>query len=508
MSAVLAADYDLIIRQGRLIDGLGTPATQGDVAIKDGRIAALGRVTGTAPKEIDARGLTVAPGFIDVHTHAENIDDFPQADNFLRMGVTTLVLGNCGGSSIQVGKFFDKLNDILISANVATLVGHGTIRNQVMGGSFMRPPTDKELADMKNLTGKAMREGAIGLSTGLIYLPGTFAATEEIIELAKVAQAHGGIYVSHMRNEAEEIFDALHELIRIAREARIPAHVSHIKLSGPSNWGQPDKVLALLQSARADGLRITQDMYAYPASSTGISQLIPAQAREGNRFKQRLADPAEKAKIIRQMKESLARRGSGDYVYAMIANYGHNPALNGLNVAQAARQTRGSDQLDAQIEMVLEIQSHGGAHGVFHSMSEDDLRVFMQHTNTMIAADSSVREFNNGVPHPRGYGNNARVLARYVRDMKHLSLEEAIRRMTSLPAQTFRLKDRGVLKEGAWADVVVFDPDKVQDHATFTEPHQYATGFRAVLVNGELTIDRDRHTESRAGQTLPHGVGK
>jgi N-acyl-D-amino-acid deacylase len=329
------------------------------------------------------------------------------------------------------------------------------------------------------------------LSTGLIYLPGTFAKTEEIVELAKVAAAYDGVYASHMRDEGDEIFQALDELFRIAREARIRAEVSHIKLSGKPNWGRADKVLAAIESARAEGLDVTQDMYVYTASSTGISQLIPSEAREGGKFKERLADPQEKASIVAAIKERLAKKDRDNFDYAMIADYAGDPSLNGLNIVEAARKARGGDSLDDQVELILEIQANGGASGVFHGMSEDDLQLYLHHPNTMIGADSSVREFEKGVPHPRGYGNTARVLARYVRDLKLLRLEEAIRKMTSLPATTFRLRDRGQIREGAWADLVVFDPDAVQDQATFQEPHRYATGFRWVLVNGKIVVEND-----------------
>lgn len=504
---IARSDCDLIIRHGRVMDGTGNPAFFADVAVKQGRVAAIGRLTNTALLEIDAQGLVVAPGFIDVHTHAENIDELPLAENFVRMGVTTLVLGNCGSSALDVGAFFRRLEATNVSVNVATLIGHGTVRGKAMGGSFHRPPTDDELSRMKSLVGQAMNDGAVGLSTGLIYLPGTFARTEEIIELAKIAAAYDGIYASHMRNEGKEIFDALNELFRIAREAKIRAEVSHIKLSGNANWGQANQVLATIEKARADGLDITQDQYVYTASSTGIGQLIPGGSREGGKFGERLADPREKAGIVAEMKRNLKSSGRKDYTYAVIASYQRDPSLNGLNLVEAARKTHGSASLDAQIELILEIQQHGGASGIFHGISEPDLQTFLQHPNTMIAADSSVREFGEGVPHPRGYGNNARVLARYVRELKLMRLEDAIRRMTSLPATTFHLKDRGQLREGAWADIVVFDPATVQDNATFNGPHHYATGFKFVFVNGIAVAKNDETAGARPGKILRHEPG-
>ena len=500
----LSQDFDLLLRGGRVADGTGNPALFADVAIRAGRIVAVGRVTGPAKRVVDVRGLIVAPGFIDVHTHAEGIEDQPLAENFLRMGVTTLVLGNCGGSRLKLGEYFKELEATNISPNVCSLIGHNTVRRQAMGGSFLRPPTDAELAQMKAHVERAMQDGAVGLSTGLIYLPGTFAKTEEIIELAKVAGAHGGIYASHMRSEGEGIYKALDELIRIAREGGTRGHISHVKLSGKNVWGQTAKVFAAIEAARASGLDLTQDQYVYPASSTGLSQLIPDEAREGgaDKFRERLADPAQKAAIFQRMKNGLRKQGRDDYAYAVIANYAKDKSLNGLNVVEAARKVRGADSLDDQIELLLDIERHGGASAVFRGMSEDDLREFAKHPNTMFASDSGVRKFGEGVPHPRGYGNNARVLGEYVRELKLLRLEDAVRRMTSLPAATFQLRDRGLVRAGAWADLAVFDPARVTDPATFKEPHHYATGFKLVLVNGVIVVEDDKHLGTRPGQII------
>jgi N-acyl-D-amino-acid deacylase len=503
-AAILAADFDTIIRNGRVIDGTGNPAFFADVAIKDGRISVIGKVEGSAARQLDAAGKLVTPGFIDVHTHAEDVDEMPQAENFVRMGVTSLVLGNCGSSVANVADFFRRLEATNVSVNIATLVGHGTVRGRAMGGSFDRPPTDEELEKMREHVDRAMKDGAVGLSTGLIYLPGTFARTDEIIELAKVAAKYDGIYASHMRNEGVDILDALNELFRIAREARIRAEVSHIKLSGKSAWGQTASVLSAIERAREEGLDITQDQYAYTASSTGMAQLIPEKYREGGKFRERLQDPSQKSAMAADMKRTLKRGGRKDYAYAVIADYKHDRSYNGLNIAQAAEKNYGSSSLADQIEMVLDIQKNGGASGVFHSMNEADLRVFLAHPNTMFASDSGVRRHGQGVPHPRGYGNNARVLGRYVREEKLLRAEDAIRRMTSLPATTFRLGDRGILRPGYAADIVVFDPETVGDKAQFEDPHHYAVGFNYVLVNGVVVVEQDRHTGKRPGQMLRH----
>jgi N-acyl-D-amino-acid deacylase len=420
--------------------------------------------------------------------------------------VTTLILGNCGGSKVDLPPFFHALEGGGISANVATLIGHGSVRSRVIGRSEDRAPTADELEEMRLLVDRAMQEGAIGLSTGLIYLPGTFAQTDEIIELAKAAAAHDGIYVSHMRNEGRLIFAALEELIRVAREANIRAQVSHIKLSGNSAWGQTEQVLGMIEAARAEGLDITQDQYMYTASSTGISQLVPRDAREGGRdqFRERMADPETKRAISLQMIQGLQATGRSDYSYAAIASYRRDPSLNGLRLPEAAKRRFGSDDLAAQIELILEIESNGGASGVFHGMDEGDLQGFLRHPHTMVASDSAIRPFGEGVPHPRGYGNSARLLARYVRELQVLRLEDAVRRMTSLPAAAFRIRGRGLLAEGHWADLVIFDPASVQDHADFDDPHRYATGFRYVLVNGEITVENDEHTGARGGKVLRH----
>lgn len=500
----VAADLDLVLRGGRVADGTGKPSFVGDVAIHDGRIVAVGRVSETGKSELDVRGMVVAPGFIDVHTHAEDVLELPLAENFVRMGVTTLVLGNCGSSKPDLGKFFADLARTNVSVNVASLIGHGTVRRQVMGGAFMRPPTDAELEKMKGIIQQAMKDGALGMSTGLIYLPSAFAKTEELIELSKVVGAHGGIYASHIRNESDKNIAALEEAVSIGRQAKVPVQISHIKLSGRAHWNRAGDVLAFLDKARKDGLRITHDQYLYTASSTGLAQLVPDEPRAAGAeaFKKQLQDPLKKAAIVTEMKSRLKLHGNADFSYAVIALWAGDPTLSGLNVAEAAKRRRGAATLDDQIELILEITASGGASAVFHGMSEEDLRVFLKHPQTMIASDSGVRKFGEGVPHPRGYGNNARLLGRYVGDLKLLTLEEAVRRMTALPAQTFQIKDRGQIQKGFAADIVVFDPEKVRDNATFEKPHAYATGFRHVFVNGVAVVRGDQHTLARSGKVL------
>ena len=496
-----AQEYDVVIRHGRVVDGTGNPAFHADVAVKDGRIVRLGRVEGRGTKEIDATGLVVAPGFVDVHTHADEIPDQPQPENFIRMGVTSIVVGNCGGSELDVGKFYRDAEKNGVSVNVSTLIGHNTVRAAAMGGSFDRVPSVEEMAKMKGMVDRAMQDGAVGLSTGLIYLPGVFAKTDEIVELAKVVTPYGGIYASHMRYENARIKDALDEVFRVAREARLRAEVSHIKLSGENAWGRADEILAYIEAARVAGLDITQDQYAYTASSTRMRQLIPDDAFDGGRerFLAMLADPVQKADLIARMKQNIMTRGRQDYAYAVVASFRHDTSINGMNILEAAQKLKGSDSLDAQIEVILDLEKNGGAQGVFHGMNEADLQKFLRHPNTMVASDSGLREFGKDVPHPRGYGNNARVLGRYVRELKVLTLEDAVRKMTSLPARTFRFDRRGELREGFWADITVFDPEKIGDPATYRDPHHYAVGLPWVLVNGVPVIANGERAAAKPG---------
>jgi N-acyl-D-amino-acid deacylase len=505
------APADLVIRGGWVIDGAGNPPYRADVALRGGRIVEIGRVAQPGREEWEAAGLTIAPGFVDVHTHSENLPDQPIAENFLRMGVTTLVTGNCGNSEVDLAGFFQRVEAARPAVNIASLIGHNSVRARAMQRNFDRAPTDAELERMGELVEQGMKDGAVGFSTGLIYQPGTFARTEEIIALARIAGAHDGVYATHMRHEDERILTALGEALRICREARVRGQISHLKLAGKQSWGRTALVLGALEEARAEGLEITQDQYAYTRSSTGLSTLLPDSALEGGkeRLRERLADPERRAAVVAEMRRSLTRKQQPDYAYVQLAAVPPDPSLNGKTLPEAARLRTGEGSLEAQIETILALVSHpnpGRVTAVFDGMSEDDVRAFMRHPHTMVASDAGPNaEKGEGVPHPRGFGNNARVLGAYVREARVLRLEDAVRRMTSLPAQTFRLRDRGLLRPGAWADLVVFDPATVRDRATFGDPRHFAEGFRDVLVNGVAVIRNGRLTEARPGKALRHG---
>jgi N-acyl-D-amino-acid deacylase len=502
--AQTAEKYDLVITNARIIDGTGNPWFRGSVAIKDGRIVRVGWFDPSgAATTIDAKDQIVAPGFIDVHAHSENIYDHPQAENFIRMGVTTLITGNCGGSVADVGEFLGRVNEKPLAINHSTLIGHNTVRSEVMGLDN-RAPTPDEQKKMNELVEKAMRDGAVGLSTGLIYLPGTFAETGEVVELAKAASKHGGTYASHIRKEGIGVFDAIKEAINIGEQAKMPVEISHFKISAKSLWGQTDKTLQLVRDARSRGLTVTVDQYAYPASSTSLDARMPSWAIAGGREegRKRLADPETRQRVIAEMKRSRDEAGFPDYSDSFVASYRADPSFNGKNIMQITKQVRGKDDIDSQIEQIFEMYDKGGAQMVYQVMNEDDVRSIMAEPFTMIASDSGVREFGSGVPHPRGYGNNARVLGRYVRELKVITLEDAIRKMTSLPANTFGMRDRGQIREGFAADIVIFDEKTVGDKATFEQPHQYAVGFSNVIVNGKSVFDGTKMTGTMSGRSI------
>ena len=514
--------YDLVIRHGTVIDGSGQPAFNADVGIQDGRIAAVGKIDARAGREeIDARGLAVAPGFIDVHTHAdEDVHRQPTAENFVRDGVTTIINGNCGGSVADVGRYLARIERDGAAVNVATLYGHNTVLRAVKGDNADRL-TRAQLDQAKNLVDKAMRDGAVGMSTGLIYNPGQFSPIEEIIELQRVAARHGGIYATHMRSESGAILSAIDEALAIGKRANCRVQISHFKLTAdaskkiaqevqvgdtlrPAAKLGTDVTLARVEAARAAGQEVWLDQYPYTASSTTINTLIPdPYVKDGiDAARRRLnSDPAERDRLMRMMAEQAQRRGLKSYAYAVIASCPKTPTYNGRNILDIARANKlreaGGGELlksngaaapevtlEDQFRTIIDIFAGGGAQCIFHSMDEADVENIMKSPIVGVASDSGIRQFGVGVPHPRGYGTNARVLGRYARERKLFSIEEAVRKMTSLPAHAFRLEGRGLIKVGHHADLVLFDPRSVIDTATFEQPHQYPSGIPTVIVNG------------------------
>ena len=499
-----APPYDLLITNARIVDGSGNPWFRSDVAIKDGRIVRIGRLgPETAGRTIDARGQIVAPGFIDVHTHVESIYNRPGAENFIRMGVTTLVTGNCGSSATDVAQFLGRINQQPLAVNLATLIAHGSVRRQAMGLGD-RAPTPEELKQMEGLVEQGMKDGAVGLSTGLIYVPGTYAKTDEIVSLARVAAKHGGLYATHMRNEGDKVADAIRESILIGEQAGLPVDISHFKISNKRFWGQTPMTIGLVREARARGLAVTVDQYAYTASSTSLDSRLPSWLRAGGleEAKKRLADKATRERVIKETKETLKRSGFKDYSFAVVASYGPDKSFNGKSIAEITKQVKDKKDVTSQIEQILEMYEAGGASMVYHSMGEDDVKRIMQEPFTMIASDAGVRQVDDSVPHPRGYGNNARVLGRYVRELKLISLEDAIRKMSSLPAQTFGFRDRGLIREGFAADIVIFDENTIIDQATFDKPHQFPLGISYVIVNGAPVFENNEVTAARPGKAL------
>jgi N-acyl-D-amino-acid deacylase len=513
---LIAADYDLIIRNARIVDGTGSPAFPGDVAITGGKIAAVGKLANAkAARTIDARQHVLAPGFIDVHTHVDTkmgygalgpIEKIPGAENFIRDGVTTLVTGNCGHSETDLADFFARLEKARPAANVASLIGHNDVRRSVMGEAN-RQATAEEIARMKEVVSKAMKDGAVGFSTGLIYVPGTYANTEEVIALAKEAARFGGLYASHMRDEGEHITEAIEEAVRVGREARMPVELSHFKIDNKRLWGASAKTIALVERYRKEGIDVTVDQYPYDRSSTNLAHLVPSWAlADGQQaIRERLAAPATRARIAAEMRHELESLGQKDYSYAMVGFCRTEPALNGKTISAINVSRSGKPGVTGEIETILDMLARDSSTNmIYHKMGQEDVDRIMKYQYTAIASDGWVIEQNVGAPHPRSYGTNARVLAEFVRNRRVLALEDAIRKMTQAPAGKFGFRDRGRIHEGYAADLVLFDPDKIQDQATFVKPHQYSTGFDLVIVNGEIEVEQDKITGVRAGRVLRH----
>ena len=503
-----AQKADILIENGKLIDGTGNSWMVGDLAIKDGKIVAKGHLTNwTANKIIDATGLVVSPGFIDVHTHIEDLEKKdPEANNFLFDGVTTVITGNCGTSHTDIKKYFDYLDGLKLSINVGTLVGHNDVRKAVMG-TARRNPTEEEMQKMETLVEKAMQDGAVGLSTGLIYIPGTYSKTEEVVRLAKAAAKYNGVYTSHIRSEGDSVAIAVNEALDIARKAKIAVEISHYKVVGEQNWGRSKETIPLIIKAREEGIDATIDQYPYTASSTNMGTMLPSWvlADSQDSIVARLANPAIRKRIMDFMLKGLKKRGLEHFTYAVVANYKADKSYNGKSIEDLNTMLGKAHTAEEEANTVMDMMSKGGSSMVFHGMCEEDVKAIMQYPFNMFASDGGIRVIGEGVPHPRSYGTNARVLGKYVREQKVLSLEEAIRRMTSLPAQKFQLKNIGLLCEGYHADITIFDENTINDLSTFDNPHQYSVGVKYVLVNGKLTINDSKHTGERNGRTVKKG---
>ncbi|HYL74580.1 MAG TPA: D-aminoacylase [Bryobacteraceae bacterium] len=501
-----AHPFDILIQHARIVDGSGNPWYLGSIGIRGDTIAAIGNLDGAPAKlVIDAKGLTVAPGFIDIHTHARRgIFEDTAAQNYIRQGVTTLIEGPDGSSPLPIAPFLAKIAETKIAPNFGLFVGLGSIRQQVLGLEN-RKATAEEIAKMKEIARQAMLDGALGLSTGLFYVPGNFTPTEEVVEIAKVVGAFGGIHISHMRDEAEGVMDSVRETIRIGEEGGLPTQVTHHKIIGAGNWGKSIDTLRLVEEARARGVDVTIDAYPYTASSTGTGALFPQWSLAGGQkaFLERLSAPEQRVKITAEIIRRIkVDRGGGDPKNVVMANCSFDPSLAGKSLAEITALRGRAATIENAAETAMEIQQKGGCSAVFHAISEEDVERILRSPYTMIGSDGEIPQFGRGAPHTRSYGTFARVLARYVRQRKTLTLEDAVRKMSGYPAERLRLLDRGLLRPGMKADIVIFDPAKIQDKADYANPHQYAEGVREVIVNGELVISGGQLTNARPGRVI------
>src|SRR5215813_1100391 len=506
------APFDLLIRNGRIIDGTGSPWYRGDLAVRGDTIARIApKIDAPAARVIDAAGKVVAPGFIDLHTHAiRGIFQVPTADNYVRQGVTTIMEGPDGSSPVPLKPFLDKLEALPKSLNIGSFIGQGSVRQAVLGLAN-RNPTPEELERMRALVRQGMADGAFGLSTGLFYVPGAFTPLAEVVELQKVVAPFRGVHTSHMRDEASRVVESVKETITIGELAGVPTHVSHPKVIGKAYWGKSVETLKIIDAARARGVDVTVDQYPYTASSTTIqSALLPQWAMEGGieGAKVRLKDSATRAKIKAATTEILlTERGGGDPKNVVVNTCDWNPSLAGKHLGEITQARGFEPTLENAAETVLWLVEGGGCSGVFHAMGEEDLERILAHPATMIASDGGVIVFGQGAPHPRSYGTFARILSRYVREKQTITLEDAIRKMTSFPAARVGFMDRGVLRPNMKADIAVFDPNRVRDMATFENPHQYAEGFAYVIVNGQIVYENGAMTLARPGRVI-YGPGR
>lgn len=502
--------YDLLIRGGTVIDGTGAPRYRADVAVKGDRVVLVARAPGAeaapsnARRVIDATGKMIAPGFIDLHAHLDPLPELNGAESAVRQGVTTALGGPDGTSPFPLGDYLAAREKQGIGLNVAFLAGHNSIRKSVMGMA-KREPTPEELARMKAMVARAMGEGAWGLSTGLKYLPGGWAKTDEVVALARVAADSGGIYTSHLREEGLGLFDGVREAIEIGKSAHIPVVLTHHKAVGQQMWGKSVTTLAMVDSARREGIDVMADVYPYTATHTGISVLIPEWAFDGgdSAFARRVADPALRDSVRRGIIFNILNdRGGGDLRRVQFSRVSWMKQLEGKTLADWASMRGLTPTPEHGADLVVEAQLKGGANAIYHVLDEQDVRRIMSHPQSMIASDGRLSRPGDGHPHPRAYGTFPRVLGVYARDAHVLTLEEAVHKMTGAPARRLGLRGRGVLQTGAFADLTIFDPRTVADRATFENPHQYPVGIDYVIVNGQLAVDGGRFTRVMAGRVL------
>ena len=495
--------YNVILTGGSIVDGLGNAAFRGDVGIKNDRIVAIssdGLDPADADTAIDVSGLIVSPGFIDNHAHIEtSIHEHPLAENFTRQGITTIIASlHSGDQPWPLDEYAAALD---VAPNIGFFAGHTWTRKQILGMEN-RPPDHDELQAMRDLVEESMRQGALGLSTGLLYVPANYAETEEIIELAKIAAQYGGIYVTHMRNEGTGLIESVNETLRIATEADIPAHINHHKAVGVNQWGWSQQTLAMIDAAREDGMDITHDLYPYTASSTRSAVLFPQWALAGgpDEFAKRIADPEQLQQIREEMREIIMNDRTGDDLSRIQFRVLYSDeSYNGKRLSDLVADRGLPNTIDTGIDLIIELQLVGGFSVIFHAMNEEDVIRILKHPLAMIETDGDPVSYGDGYPHPRSYGAFPRILARYVRELGVLTLEEAVQKMTSMPADQYNQKERGRITAGAFADLVVFDADTIQDESTYVDPHRYPTGIQHVLVNGEFVIRAGALTGERPG---------
>jgi N-acyl-D-amino-acid deacylase len=505
-------DFAILIQNGFILDGSGNPWFKGDIGINGNMIEEIGNLSEKrAGTTIDATNLMVAPGFIDVHTHCDRkIIEVPTVDNYIHQGVTTVIGGNCGGHPYPLQDLFTELEENGMSINFGCLVGHNTIRREVMGLK-MDPPTGDELDQMKILIQKEMEAGALGFSTGLSYLPGTYSNTTELVSLVSALIPFGGIYTSHIRDQGQKITQAIQEAIEVGEKNDIPVLISHIKLAEDVVWGKHEMITGPVEMARDRGVEVFLDQYPYTATSSGFTSSFPSWCFEGGRekFLERLKykDTYQKIKSYINERRLTSTKNIDKLKTIYIARSRHTPDYEGKNLREILISQNKEPSNDNAADLIIDIEKNGGASGIFFQMDERDVEYLMKLPYTIHASDGGVQIVGNGMPHPRNYGTFPRVIAHYVRERGVIALEEAIRKMTSLPAQAFRIQQRGMLREGMYADITVFNYQSFKDNASFSDPHQYGQGLRYVIINGEIVVANDNHTGSLPGMVV-YGPGK